>query len=297
MERYLRDHEERERSCESCRQREGEGVGAGRGGVWRREEEMSPSPWYIRRKFSPALVGVAGADSGKVRSMRQEKEGVGEGERRGEGMDICGGERGEACTGLMPLMEGGRVGGVGWGEGVATTSCTSSRGWSTCGGGAGWSGCRRWRPTTCLARFLFCRPRRLLNLGIMALSCSLKAADIVPCLAAAGASGFLNSGSSGGRGTARGEEERLAWGAAGGAGRRSCLGAPPAVWGRPTGERTKPPLARGELSRGELRAPRTLGELWLVLLPRVGRRAAPARRTRRERTAEHWPAGSSRRQV
>ena len=157
----LRDQEERERSCESWRQREGEGVGAGRGGVCSKEESDG-SPWYISRKLSCCgFVGVLGADSGKVRSIRQEKDGVGEGDRRGEGIEIWGGERGEGwSTGLMPLMAGGRGGAEG------RTSCTSSTvGWRSWAGGAGWRGCSSWRPTTCLARLRLCRPRRLLNLG------------------------------------------------------------------------------------------------------------------------------------
>ena len=78
---------------------------------------------------------------------------MGEGERLGEGMEIWGGDWGEWCnTGLIPLIEGGRAGGVGlcwwseveegvdccrlleeaavdcWVEGLATTSCTRSSG-------------------------------------------------------------------------------------------------------------------------------------------------------------------------
>ena len=199
-------------------------------------------------------------DSGKVRSIRQEKEGVGEGERRGEGMDICGGEWGEGRTGEIPAIESGREGGgvsEGWGGSTPTIAQASSPGaeppgwrpletgadrtavgrtapagtrrrdWRTCGGGAGCSGWRSWRPTTCLARFLLWRPRRLLNLGSSCPIWSLKAADMAPCLAA-GARGFLNSGS-GSRGRARGEVER----ACGGAGSRICLDTPVPCRGRP----------------------------------------------------------------
>ena len=91
---------------------------------------------------------------GNDRSIKQEKEGVGEGERLGEGMEIWGGDWGAWCnTGLIPLIDGGRAGGVGlcwwseveegvcccrlleeaavcccWAEGFATTSCTRSSG-------------------------------------------------------------------------------------------------------------------------------------------------------------------------
>ena len=114
---------------------------------------------HINKKLSEpgCLVGVFGVDSGNERSIKQEKEGVGEGERLGEGMEIWGGDWGEWCrTGLIPLMEEGNAGAVGacclvpleeevvcctlleetaedcccWLEGlVATTSCTSISGW------------------------------------------------------------------------------------------------------------------------------------------------------------------------
>ena len=51
---------------------------------------------------------------GNDKSIKHEKDGVGEGERLGEGMEIWGGDWGEWCnTGLIPLIEGGRAGGVG----------------------------------------------------------------------------------------------------------------------------------------------------------------------------------------
>ena len=65
---------------------------------------------YINKKLSDCLVGVFGVDSeksefswqlllkrdksqpGKERSIRQEKDGVGDGDRLGEGMEIWGGD-------------------------------------------------------------------------------------------------------------------------------------------------------------------------------------------------------------
>ena len=63
---------------------------------------------------------------GKERSIKQEKEGVGEGERLGEGIEIWGGDWGEWCnTGLIPFIEGGRAGAVGlwWWREVEEEGC------------------------------------------------------------------------------------------------------------------------------------------------------------------------------
>jgi len=91
----LSAHELREMSALSARHLEGD-VGAGElllGGVC--SNELSS---IIAIKLS-AFVGVAGADSLNDMSISAEKEGVGDGhslagERAGEGMLICGGERG-----------------------------------------------------------------------------------------------------------------------------------------------------------------------------------------------------------